>query len=299
MCGRCTTIISLVFILMTASVAAEQAPHDMTGMPASWSGSEQIAMLVYPGFTALDLVGPQYMFGNLMGARVLIVAETLDPVPSDTGIAVLPTATYADVPEDLTVLFVPGGAAGTLAAIRNQALIRFVHDRGTRARYVTSVCTGSLVLGAAGLLDGYRATSHWLTHDLLPTFGAVPVRERIVRDRNRITGSGVTSGLDFGLLMLAELRDSEYAQIVQLLAEYAPEPPFSAGSPDTAPDTAVRLLQKMFAGFDAQARKAIKAATEMLAPASGSGGQIRREPGKGPATGGTVLREELPAPHTD
>jgi len=236
----------------TPPAAGAEAPppaHDMTEMPASWMGREQIAMLVYPGFTALDLVGPHYMLTSLMGATTHVVARSRDPVVSDTGLTLVPSATFAEVPADLDILFVPGGTSGTLAAMRDPATMDFLAGRGRSARFVTSVCTGSLLLGAAGLLDGYEATSHWMTRSLLPIFGAKPVDRRVVRDRNRITGAGVTAGVDFGLAMVADLRDRLYAESVQLLAEYAPDPPYRSGSPDTAPPLARKLLEDMLAGF--------------------------------------------------
>jgi cyclohexyl-isocyanide hydratase len=247
----------------TPPAAGAEAPppaHDMTEMPAAWMGREQIAMLVYPGFTALDLVGPHYMLTSLMGATTHVVARSRDPVVSDTGLTLVPSATFAEVPADLDILFVPGGTSGTLAAMRDPATMDFLAGRGRSARFVTSVCTGSLLLGAAGLLDGYEATSHWMTRSLLPIFGAKPVERRVVRDRNRITGAGVTAGVDFGLAMVADLRDRLYAESVQLLAEYAPEPPFRSGSPDTAPSLARKLLEDMLAGFLQRAEETGRAA---------------------------------------
>lgn len=234
------------------SAAAEQdkAPgHDMSGMPANWMGSEQIAFLVYPQFTALDMVGPHYMFTSLMGATTHIVAKSKEPVASDTGLVFLPGKTFEDCPKDLDIICVPGGSSGTLAAMRDEETMRFLADRGSRAKYVTSVCTGSLLLGAAGLLDGYKATSHWVTRSLLPIFGAIPTEGRVVRDRNRITGGGVTAGIDFGLSLVGSLRDRPYAEAVQLLAEYAPEPPYSSGTPSTAPPEARATIEGMFVEF--------------------------------------------------
>ncbi|MEP3244971.1 MAG: DJ-1/PfpI family protein [Sneathiella sp.] len=260
---RLLFVIGCLLGLSTLMVRAEDAAsHDMSAMPESWSRPVEIAMVVYPGFTALDLAGPQYMFGNIMGAKVHIVSKTMEPVTSDTGLTIVPTATYDQVPADIDVLFVPGGALSTIAAIRDPDLVEFVRDRGSRARYVTSVCTGSLVLGAAGLLEGYKATSHWLTMDVLPSFGASPVKQRVVRDRNRITGGGVTAGIDFGLTVVAELRDETYAQALQLLAEYSPEPPFQAGTPETASPMIVKMLEDMFVGFDDMARDAIQQARQ-------------------------------------
>ncbi len=231
--------------------------HDMSMMPPSWTGSEQIGMLLYPGFTALDFVGPQYMFAGLMGAKVHHIAQTMDPITSDTQLTIVPTMTLREAPRDLDILFVPGGGQGTINAMQDQALLAFVADRGSRAKWVTSVCTGSLVLGAAGLLQGYQATSHWVARPLLKDVGAFAVDARVVRDRNRITGAGVSAGLDLGLAIVGMLRDATYAQTLQLLAEYAPEPPFNAGSPRTAPPMVKAMLDDMFKDFDAMAQQAL------------------------------------------
>lgn len=233
--------------------------HDHTDMPASWTQDNQIAMLVYPRMTVLDLIGPQYMFASLMGAKVHLVAKTMEPVLSDTGVTILPTATFDEVPKDLSVLFAPGGTDGTLAAMRDDATRAFMADRGARATYVTSVCTGSLILGAAGLLEGYQATSHWAAREALTAFGATPVDARVVKDRNRITGAGVTAGLDFGLQMLAEMRDRTYAEGVQLMAEYDPHPPFNAGSTHTAPLHIKAMIAAMVVQFPGQVREVAEA----------------------------------------
>jgi putative intracellular protease/amidase len=224
-----------------------------------WLGNEQIAMLMYPGMTVLDLIGPQSMFGALMGAKVFLVAKSLDPVTSDAGVTIIPTATFETCPRDLTVLFTPGGVDGTLAAAADPETRAFMADRGARAKYVTSVCSGSLVLGAAGLLKGYKATSHWSVRDALAGFGAIPTDARVVRDRNRITGAGVTAGLDFGLTMVAELRDRTYAECVQLMSEYDPAPPFNAGSMKTASAEVKAPMVKMLAGFTRDAEELARA----------------------------------------
>lgn len=229
------------------------ADHDMSNMPASWSGNEKIGFLIYPEFTALDMIGPHYMLTGLMGATAFVIAKSKTPVVSDTGLTITPDASFDDAPVDLDILCVPGGASGTLAAMRDEATVRFIKSRGARAKYVTSVCTGSLLLGAAGLLDGYRATSHWSTKPLLPIFGATPTPGRFVRDRNRITAEGVTAGLDFALALVGELRDRTYAEGVQLIAQYAPEPPFDAGQPERAPAAVRTMMEEMFAGFRASA----------------------------------------------
>jgi cyclohexyl-isocyanide hydratase len=222
-------------------------------------GNEQIAMLLYPQCTALDFVGPQYAFGCLSGATVHQVAATMDPIVTDTGVTLMPTATFDQCPRDVDVVFVPGGTNGTLAAMRDDNVVRFVADRGAGARWVTSVCTGSLLLGAAGLLHGYRATSHWAARDLLAEAGAIPADSRVVVDRNRVTGAGVSAGLDLSYVILSLLRDQRYAETVQLMAEYAPRPPFDAGSPDTAPPTTRTMVDAMFTEFRAGAKDTLRA----------------------------------------
>ncbi|WP_311276072.1 DJ-1/PfpI family protein [Methylobacterium sp. WCS2018Hpa-22] len=226
-----------------------------------WMGDERIAMLMYPGMTVMDLIGPQSMFAAMMGAKIHLVAKSLDPVTSDAGVTITPDATFETCPRDLTVLFAPGGTDGTINAATDPATIAFMADRGSRATYVTSVCSGSLVLGAAGLLKGYRATSHWSCRDALAGFGAIPTEARVVRDRNRITGAGVTAGLDFGLTMVAEMRGRTYAECCQLMSEYDPDPPFKAGSLKTAPPEVREPMVKMVASF--------KQAAEALAANSG------------------------------
>ena len=252
-----TTFAASGFAIMEQKTVTEKTPvqhtpapaHDMSGMPAQWHGNEAIAFVIYPGFTALDMVGPHYMLTSLMGARVHVVAKTLEPVKSDTGLVFTPDATFETCAKDLDILCVPGGTTGTLAAMQDEATLAFMRDRGARAKYVTSVCTGSLVLAAAGLLEGYKATSHWIAKPSLAQFGAIPTDGRIVRDRNRITGGGVTAGIDFGLMFVEHLRDRQYAEAVQLLAEYAPAPPFNSGTPETAPAETKHMLQGMMAGF--------------------------------------------------
>lgn len=216
-------------------------------------------MLLYPQCTALDFIGPQYAFGCLSGATVHQVAATMDPIVTDTGVTLLPTTTFDQCPRDVDVLFVPGGTNGTLAAMRDDAVVQFIADRGARAKWVTSVCTGSLLLGAAGLLRGYQATSHWAARDLLAEAGATPTDSRVVIDRNRVTGAGVSAGLDLGYVILSLLRDRRYAETVQLMAEYAPQPPFDAGSPDTAPPATKDLVQGMFTDFRSGVQDTLRA----------------------------------------
>ncbi|MDC0681435.1 DJ-1/PfpI family protein [Sorangium atrum] len=174
---------------------------------------KQFAMLIYPGFTALDLIGPQTVFSTFRDAKIHLVWKTLDPVTTDAGITLLPTASFDTCPEELEILFVPGGVEGTIAVMKDGEVLDFLAARAEQASYVTSVCTGSLVLGAAGLLRGYRATTHWAFREMLPLLGAEPVDARYVEDRNRITGGGVTSGIDFGLRIDAKLQGEEAAQL--------------------------------------------------------------------------------------
>jgi len=236
--------------IVAAGGQAQMPQHKMPN-PGNvhWMGDEQIAMLMYPGMTVMDLIGPHCMLGGLMGAKIFFVAKALNPVTSDTGITITPNANFETCPRDLTVLFTPGGTDGTLAAAVDPETRAFMADRGARAKYVTSVCSGSLILGAAGLLNGYKATSHWSVRHVLSGFGAIPTDARVVRDRNRITGAGVTAGLDFGLTMVAELRDPIYAQCCQLMSEYDPNPPFNAGSLKTAPAEVKAPMVQMLEEF--------------------------------------------------
>lgn len=196
-----------------------------------------IAFLLFPGLTQLDLTGPAQFLSRLPDARVDLVWETRDPVPSDAGFSILPTATFADVPAP-DILCVPGGI-GVAEVIDNPAALDWVQKVGAEAQWVTSVCTGSLILGAAGLLQGYKATTHWAWHDLLAMFGAEPVHARHVIDRNRATGGGVTAGIDFALALIREIAGEEHARMVQLSLEYDPAPPLDAGSPAKAGPAAV------------------------------------------------------------
>lgn len=234
---------------------------------AAFSGGNKlvIAMLVYPGMYLQDLVGPLAVFESLMNRDIHLVWKDKSPVGNVDArhpafIPVQATTTFADCPHNLDVLFVPGGVPGTFAMMQDHEVLSFLKDRGDRAQYVTSVCTGSLILGAAGLLKGYQATSHWLTLDSLSKLGAIPVKNRVVIDRNRITGGGVTAGLDFGLTLVAKLRSQAYAEAVQLYLEYDPQPPFNAGSTQTAPREVVAFLEEMFSDLkktaDAAAIKA-------------------------------------------
>ncbi|MEZ0253330.1 MAG: DJ-1/PfpI family protein [Methylobacteriaceae bacterium] len=216
----------------------------------------RIAMLLYPGMTALDVVGPQGLLAGLAPDTLDLVARSVGPVLSDTGLSLIATTSFADCPTELDVLFVPGGD-GTAAQMRDGATLAFLRDRASRARWVTSVCTGSLILGAAGLLKGYRATSHWCARDtVLPLLGAIPVDDRVVFDGNRVTAAGVSAGLDFALALAARLRGEDYARTAQLVAEYAPKPPFEAGSPAAAGPIITQRAQAILDTLVTEARKA-------------------------------------------
>lgn len=201
-----------------------------------------IGLLLFPRLTQLDLTGPHEVFTRIPGADVYLIAEAMTPVTSDSGLTLLPTATLDSAPP-LDVVCVPGGA-GINALLENDAVLSYLAEQGARAKFVTSVCTGALVLGAAGLLRGYRATTHWLSLDLLSLCGAVPVKARVVVDRNRITGGGVTAGIDFALTLAAKLHSEELARTIELQLEYAPAPPFASGSPDTADATTVSAVRE-------------------------------------------------------
>ena len=211
----------------------------------------EIGMLLYPGLTLLDLIGPQTVFSWF--ANIHLVWKTKDLVYSDTGIGMQPSCTFESCPRDLDILFVPGGF-GQNQLMSDAETLAFLADRGSTAKYVTSVCSGSLLLGAAGLLKGYKATSHWAARDGLSAFGAIPTDARVVVDRNRITGGGVTAGIDFGLVILAKLRGEDAAKLTQLAMEYDPEPPFQAGSPKTAgPAIVEQAMSFMSAAFEKMA----------------------------------------------
>lgn len=236
----------------SATAAPPAQDHRMDAMARvlgpGLMGQEQVAMLLYPNFTALDLVGPHYFFGCMFGAKVHLVTteKDLSPVRSDLGLAISPTMTMADTPKDLDVLFIPGGTQGTLSVMGRKDTMDWVQDRASRAKHVTSVCTGSMVLAKAGLLRGRRATSHWVTREALADFGAIPVNERVVKDGNILTGAGVSAGLDFALALVEMLRGRAYAQALMLQAEYHPEPPFPGGTLDTTSADVGQVIDDMF-----------------------------------------------------
>ena len=207
----------------------------------------QIGIVVFPNVTQLDFTGPLQVFSSLPDTTVHLLWKRIEPVASDTVLTVSPTTSFADCPP-LDVICVPGGA-GTDDMVNDEEVLDFVRAQSARAKYVTSVCTGSLVLGAAGLLKGYKATTHWTAMEYLGPYGALPTKTRVCVDRNRITGGGVTAGIDFALTLVSHLVDRPTAEMIQLRLEYNPAPPFMSGSPDTAPaDVLTRLQQRNPAG---------------------------------------------------
>jgi cyclohexyl-isocyanide hydratase len=199
---------------------------------------------MYPDMTQLDLTAPHQVFASLPETQVHLLWKTLEPVVCNGGMIILPTTTFADCPP-LDVVCVPGGAMGTVDMMQDAEMLAFLRDRGANAKYVTSVCTGSLILGAAGLLTGYRAATHWAFREILPTFGATVSTERVEIDRNRITGGGVTAGIDFAITIVGLLRDKNTARFLELMLEYNPQPPFKTGSPDLASDRLVQQVKMM------------------------------------------------------
>lgn len=194
--------------------------------------SLQIGFVLFPDIQQLDLTGPFDVLASLPGVQVHLVWKDLSPLRSSTGLTLVPSVSFEACPP-LDVICVPGGS-GVEALMEDEQVLGFLRKQAATARYVTSVCTGSLVLGAAGLLRGRRATTHWAYHDLLAPLGAIAVDERVVRDGNLITGGGVTAGIDFALTLAAELFDAHTAQLLQLQIEYAPAPPFHSGTPQQA-----------------------------------------------------------------
>ena len=200
-----------------------------------------IGLLVFPRVQQLDLIGPHEVFAALPDVHVHLIWKDRAPLAASSGLLLTPDTTFADCPP-LDVICVPGGA-GINALLEDAATLDFLRVQAAHARYVTSVCTGALVLGAAGLINGHRATTHWASHELLALFGAEPVHARVVRDGKLVTGGGVTAGIDFALTLVAELCGRETAERVQLWLEYAPEPPFAAGHPSTAPQAVLDAVR--------------------------------------------------------
>jgi cyclohexyl-isocyanide hydratase len=226
------------------------------------ASSLTIVFALFPGVTQLDFTGPHLVLSRLPGARVMLASRTGEPIEAD-GIVFGGLRRLADI-EACDIVCVPGGFGVTDNAIADAEFLHQLRRLASGARYVTSVCTGSLALGAAGLLRGKRAACHWAWRDLLPAFGAIPDPARVVRDGNVFTGGGVTAGIDFALTLVAEIAGAETAQAIQLQIEYAPAPPFEAGSPQTAPPEILARVNQRNIAAAAQRRAAVEAAAARM-----------------------------------
>jgi cyclohexyl-isocyanide hydratase len=213
-----------------------------------------IGFVIFPDLTQLDFTGPLQVLARLPNSAVHIIAKSAAPVPSDCGLGLVPTHTFANCPP-LDLICVPGGSYGVIKAIGDRETIEFVRRQADGAKYVTSVCTGAFILGVAGLLKGRRASTHWAFADLLPLVGAVHEKARVVKDGNVITAGGVTSGIDFGLSVVAELAGETAARTIQLGIEYDPAPPFDSGHPDRAP---AAITSALLSGRYEEARTAYR-----------------------------------------
>jgi cyclohexyl-isocyanide hydratase len=227
------------------------------------AASLQIGLIIFPKVTQLDLTGPVQVFSSVPGATVHLIWKRIEPVASDSVLVLTPTITFADCPQ-LDVICVPGGQ-GTDDMVNDAEVLDFLRRQSQAAKYVTSVCTGSLVLGAAGLLRGYNAATHWTAMEFLSEFGATPVKTRVCVDRNRVTGGGVTAGIDFALTLVSILVDRPTAEAIQLRLEYNPSPPFNAGSPDTAPADVLAQTKERIAPARTRRGEAVRRAAARMA----------------------------------
>ena len=221
-----------------------------------------VAFLVFPNVTQLDLTGPAQVLSRLGNTTLNLVWKDTQPVPTDAGFPLLPTATFEEI-DQVDILCVPGGF-GTVEVMQDEAVLAWLRRTAATAQWVTSVCTGSLVLGAAGLLKGYKSACHWASIDQLAFFGATPMRERIVEDRNRFSGGGVTSGIDFALSLAARIRGEDFARFIQLSIEYDPNPPFDSGSPEKASPELRARYHKMVEAAMPDREATVKAIAESL-----------------------------------
>jgi cyclohexyl-isocyanide hydratase len=248
--------------MMDARIKSGHDEQQQTVERPAMSAPLQIGLVIFPKVTQLDLTGPVQVFSSLPGAKVHLIWKRIEPVPSDSVLVLTPTTTFADCPQ-LDVICVPGGA-GTDDMVNDAEVLDFLRAQARGAKYITSVCTGSLVLGAAGLLRGYRATTHWSAMDYLAPYGATPEKTRVCVDRNRVSGGGVTAGIDFALTLVSILVDRPTAELIQLRLEYNPAPPFDSGSPDTAPPEILALMQEKIAPFRARREEANSRAAARL-----------------------------------
>ncbi|ROS76162.1 cyclohexyl-isocyanide hydratase [Curtobacterium sp. PhB130] len=249
-----------VDVPIDVDVPAPDALAEDATVPEHDPAEVRIAFLLFPDVTQLDLTGPAQVLSRVPGARVQYVAATLDPVPTDCGFSIVPTATFADA-DPADVLVVPGGD-GAFDAMLDPVVIDFVRREAERATWVTSVCTGAFVLGAAGLLAGKRATTHWASKPMLAAFGATTVDERIVDDGSIVTAAGVSAGIDMALWFAAELAGQPAAERIQLYIEYDPQPPFDAGSADRA--DARGVAEARAAAEDARGDRVARAAAAIM-----------------------------------
>ena len=203
-----------------------------------------IGFLIYPGVVQLDVMGAYQVLAFPPNSNIHLIWKTLDPIASNEGLVITPTATFNDCPQ-LDVICVPGGGIGQVEVMQDDEVLNFLQQTSKTAKYITSVCTGSLILAKANLLQNYQATCHWAFKEHLAALGVEVINDRIVIDRNCITGAGVTSGIDFGLILVSLLWGDDMAKMTQLMMEYAPQPPFNAGSPETAAKPLVESLTKL------------------------------------------------------
>jgi cyclohexyl-isocyanide hydratase len=224
--------------------------------------SFHIGLLLFPDITQLDLTGPYEVFIKFPDARVHLVWKSCEPVSAGGGMQIVPTMKFSECPQ-LDLICVPGGS-GMNALLNDEETLGFIRAQAKGARYITSVCTGALVLGAAGLLKGKRAATHWMSREMLSAFGATPVAERVVTDGNVITGGGVTAGIDFALTIAAQAFGPELAQAIQLGIEYDPHPPFDSGSPERADAALVEKVRNGAAKRQAERQGAVNDAAAKL-----------------------------------
>lgn len=253
-----TTLLAALTSL-PAQAADMEGQNHMRMMSSIPADAPKVAILIYPQMVALDLIGPLTVF-KIARFDVQLVWKDHSPCVTDIGMPFSATHTLEQCLKDPDVLMVPGGILGTIACMDDPVVTGFLADRGSRAKWVTSVCTGGLLLGAAGLLKGYDATAHWAVADLLPLMGARHVDKRVVQDRNRMTAGGVTAGIDFALSLVSAMKDEELARRVSLMIEYAPEPPFASGTPAQAGPTRTGAMRESRKWMDEQARFAAQRA---------------------------------------
>lgn len=246
--------------LAATGVGARQRLAPSGAVPAT-PAKFTIGMLVFDQMTNLDFVGPCDSLSRVRAAKVHVIGKRTGLVTTDSGVRVMAEMAIADAPA-MDLIFVPGGF-GTTALMEDAQALDFLRTQAQTAQWVTSVCTGAMVLGAAGLLKGYKAATHWAAMDMLPLFGATPVHQRVVFDRNRVTGGGVTAGIDFALSLIARLFGQDQAELIQLGQEYDPHPPFAAGSPEQAPAVAARY-RTLTKGMTAQRLAAVRRAAARL-----------------------------------